>query len=380
MEKVQSVVEKVLSDLDEGRSEEEVLQGLAPVIEEDPERSEAIIEALGKITHPHIARVLQRLSERVKEKKIRKTIKRTLYRLKLKGISVEEGLPKSESPVFRPPRADPPKGFGGPFDFLGQRFLMLVIPHPGRGLTVMQGIISDTKGLIDVYGGEISRKRFKKLFAEVQQGSPFPLIEMEPSYVGFLLVQAYQRSLDIGKKISQDYLQLKKEVESIKKEYERSPVYFFFPEEDLERDSRWLERGIELLGTKLFTAWRLGEEEIRPFAEEVKEAEVSKLILNQAQKEARLQEIYQRALSNLFPEERRSLFSRRMEEMAYYLYRSGKMEEAKASLAVAIDLKKPANSFQPNPFLYHLVMKSIFIYLSKAYAEERREFQLIVKP
>ncbi len=380
MEKIQSVVEKVRSDLDEGRSEDEVLQGLAQVIGEDPERSEAIIEALGKVTHPLVGRVLLRLSERVKDKKILKTIKRTLYRLKLKGISVEEGLQRDESPVFRPLQVDPPKGFGGPFDFLGQRFLMLVVPHLGRGLTVMQGIISDTKGLIDFYGGEMSRKRFKEFFAEVQQGTPFPLIEMEPSYVGFLLSQAYQRSLDIGRKISEDYLRLKKEVESIKREYEKSPIYFVLPEEDLEGDRRWLERGIELLRTRLFTAWRLQEEEIRPFAEEVKEAETSKLILNQAQKEARLQEIYQRALSNLFPEERRSLYRRRMEEMAYYLYRSGKMEEAKASLAVAIDLKKPANSFQPNPFLYHLILKSIFIYLSKAYEEERREFQLIVKP
>lgn len=380
MEEIQSIVEKVRLGLEGERSEEEVLQDLVPMVEGEPERAEKIIEALGKIIHPRMARVLLRLSEKSADKKIRKAIRRSLYRLKLKGISVEKISPEKEGPIFRPLQADPPKGFGGPLDSLGQRFLILVVPHIGRGLTVMQGIISDTEGLIDFYGVEMSRKRFREFFAEIQQGGPFPLIEIDPSYVGFLFTQAYQRSLDKGKGVAREYLQLKKEIESIKKEYEKSPAYSFLKEGDLEGDNPILERGVELLRTNLFSAWGLDEKEVQPYAEEVREAEASKLILNQAQEKARFQGIFERALSELFSEERRSIYRRRMEEMAYYLFKLGKEEEAKASLAVAIDLKKPANRFQPNPFLLQLVVNSILNYLSKIYEKEEQGVPLIVKP
>lgn len=380
MAEIQSILEKIKTDLQEGKSEEEVLQFLVSSVEEASEMTWQVVEKLADISHPKIGLILQRLSEVSEDKKIRKAIRRSLYRLKSKGMAVEEVLKKREDPVFRPLQAEPPRGFGGPFDFLGQRFLMLVIPRVGRGLTVMQGIVSDTEGLMDFSGGEMPRKRFREFFGEIQQGSPFPLIEMEPSYVGLLFVQAYQLNLAKGKTPAQEYLRLKKEIENLKKEYEKAPIYSFVHENDIEGNDRVLDRGGDLLNTDLFGAWRLEEEEIRPYADEVWEAEESKLILSQAQKEARFQEIYQRALFDLFPEEKRSLYRRRMEEMAYYLFKSGREEEAKVSLAVALDLKKVPNQIRPNPFLFRLVVKSIFALLSEAYEKRKEEFSLIKKP
>jgi hypothetical protein len=47
---------------------------------------------------------------------------------------------------------------------------------------------------------------------------------------------------------------------------------------------------------------------------------------------------------------------------------------------VAIDLKKVPNLIQPNPFLFQLVVKSIFALLSEAYEKKKEEFSLITKP
>jgi len=193
----------------------------------------------------------------------------------------------------------------------------------------MQGIIGDTEGLVDFSGGEMTRKRFKPFFEEIQKGGPFPMVEMEPSYVGFLFVRASQLALDQGKTPLQEYIQLKKEVESVKKEYEESLVYSLIETDEIDGNDRILNRGGDLLKADLFGSWRIGEEEIRPYANEVWEAEESKLVLNQAQKEARFQEIYRKALSNLFPEEKRVLYRRRMEEMAYYLLKSGERKRPK---------------------------------------------------
>jgi len=380
LKEVQSIVQHIESDLEEGRSAEEILQRNILNLEKDPTLLREVSEALGKVSHPQIGRVLQQLHDQSSDKTLQKIIRRSLYRLKSRGVPVEEVLPDHGKPVFRPLQAEPPRGFIGPFDFLWQRFLMVVISHPGRGLKVLQGIVSDTEGMIDFKGWEMPRRRFKDFFEGLQNDSHFPLVEMEPAYVGFLFSQAAQLSLDRGKTPSQDYLQLKMEIESIKKDYEHAPIYSLIPKDEIEANNRLLERGGDLLKMDLFSAWRIEEREIRPYADEIWEAEESKLILNRAQKEARFQEIYQRALSDLFPEEKRTLYSKRMEEMAWYLLKRGKEEEARVSLAVALDLKKPPVVFQPNPFLFQLVIRSIFALLQEVYEKKRQEFSLIQRP
>ena len=380
MENVQALIETIKSDIQNDKSEEEVTQSLLPLFGKNPEFDEQVADRLSTIPDVKIAKVLQKMLQVCNEKRVRKNIKRSLYRLKSKGVAVEEIPPRREESILRPLQAEPPKGFGGGFDFLGQRFLLLAVPHAGRGWTVMQGVISDTEGLIDFSGEEMTRKGFKEFFEGVQAKSPFPLVEMEASYVGFLFLQAYQHSLEKKGTLPQAYLRSKSEIEGIKKDYERPLIYSFLQADAIADDERMLRRGGDLLKADLFNSWKIAEDSIRPYADEVWEAEESKIVLNQTQKEARFQGVYQKALSELFSGERRLLYKRRLEEMAYLLYKLGREEEARISLAVAIDLEKPLNLIQPNPFLFQLVTQSIFALLAEVYEKRAKEPSLIVKP
>jgi len=380
MENVQALIETIKSDIQNDKSEEEVTQSLLPLFGKNPEFDEQVADRLSTIPDVKIAKVLQKMLQVCNEKRVRKNIKRSLYRLKSKGVAVEEIPPRREESILRPLQAEPPKGFGGGFDFLGQRFLLLAVPHAGRGWTVMQGVISDTEGLIDFSGEEMTRKGFKEFFEGVQAKSPFPLVEMEASYVGFLFLQAYQHSLEKKGTLPQAYLRSKSEIEGIKKDYERPLIYSFLQADAIADDERMLRRGGDLLKADLFNSWKIAEDSIRPYADEVWEAEESKIVLNQTQKEARFQGVYQKALSELFSGERRLLYKRRLEEMAYLLYKLGREEEARISLAVAIDLEKPLNLIQPNPFLFQLVTQSIFSLLAEVYEKRAKEPSLIVKP
>jgi hypothetical protein len=244
----------------------------------------------------------------------------------------------------------------------------------------MQGVISDTEGIIDFSGEEMARKRFRGFFEEVREKSPFPLVEMEPSYVGFLFFQAYQLTLEKKRTLLQGYLSLKNEIEGVKKDYKRPLIYSLLQTDEIAGDDRILRRGGELFKADVISSWRIEEDQIRPYADEVWQAEESKIVLNQTQKEARFQGIYQKALTELFKSERRFLYKRRLEEMAYIFFKLGKQEEARISLAVAIDLEKPMNPIQPNPFLFQLVVRSIFTLLKESYEQKAKEPSLIVKP
>jgi hypothetical protein len=380
MKEVQALVEQIKVNISNGKSEEEIFQSILPLLEKDPQTGGKLAELIVTIPDQRIGKLLHRMFEATQEKKIRKIIKRSLYRLKSRGITIEEVLSDKERSVLRPFQAEPRQGFASGIDILGQRLLWLIIPHPGRGLSVMRGIVSDIQGLVDFSQDEMTRKRFRSFFEEVQEKNPFPMVDMEPSYVALLFTQAHQRSLEKKEISSQDYLRAKLEIESIKKEYMKPLVYSYLQIDEMAGDDRMLKKGGDLLKVDIFHSWRIEEDLIRPFADEVWNAEESKIVLNPTQKEARFQGIYQKALTDLFSGERKFLYQRRLEEMAYVLFKLGKEEEAKICLSVAMDLEKPLNPIQPNPFLFQLVTKSIFSLLAESYEKKSKELSLIVKP
>jgi len=380
MDEVERIIERLRSDINAGRPTEEVFQDLLPHLGQSRERATSVAESLATIPHVEAAKLLQRMWEVSEEKVVRKTIKRSLYRLKSKGISAGEVSVDRGRPILRPLQTDSPKGFGGRIDPFGQRLLLLAIPHPGRGWALLEGVVSDTKGLVSFSGGEVGRKGLKTLLKEVQKGGPSPMVEMEPSYVAFLFVEAYRQTLQQGGTSPQAYFGFKTEIENLKKDYARPLIYSFLRSDEVTEEDRFRSRAGELLKVDLFADWRIDEDLIRPYAEAVQGAETSKIVLTQIQKEARFQEIYQKALSELFSGDRREVYKRRLEEMAYVLLKRGKEEEAKICLSVAVDLEKPLTPFQPNPFLSQWVTRSIATLLAEDRERKGQEPSLIIRP
>ncbi len=380
MENIETLMEQVKADMTSGKTDEEIFQYLLPCLEKDPQTGGALAEFMVTIPDRLTGRLLQRMFEVTQDKKVRKMIKRSLYRLKSKGVVVEEVLSDKGRSILRPIPGEAKEGFASGIDFLGHRVLWLILPHPGRGFEVMHGVVSDREGMVDFSQEEMTRKGFRTFFKEVKEKNPFPIVEIEPSYVAWLFAQAYRINLEKKGTPPQGYLQAKSEIERIKKDYAKPLIYSVLPANDIAGDDRLLSKGGDLLKADVFSSWRIEEEHIRPYADEVQEAEESKIVLNPGQKEARFQGVYQRALTELFSGERRFLYQRRLEEMAYVLFKLGKGEEARISLSVATDLEKPFNPIQPSPFLFQLVTKSIFTLLTEAREKKSKEVSLIVKP
>src|SRR4030042_6807596 len=141
---VQTLIHQVKADMEKGKSEAEMFQSLAPHLNQDMEFDRKLSESLGGLPDVKIAKLLQRLLEISGGKRVRREIKRSLYRLKAKGVAIEELPSNRGTSILWPLQAEHPQGFGGGIDLLGHRFLVLGIPHPGRGLSLIQGVISDT--------------------------------------------------------------------------------------------------------------------------------------------------------------------------------------------------------------------------------------------
>ena len=381
MERVQRAVDQIHGALQDDQTQEEILQSVLPLWGKDPQFDGALVDALVDVPDIKVANVLQRLLQGTEDRRLRKAIKRSLYRLKGKGIVPSEGIAQRETgAVFHLPTKEPAMGLGSGIDGLGNQLVILALPRAGRGVIVVQGLISDTKGMIDLSGEEMTRKGFKEFTDEIQKKMPLPMVEIEPSYGGFLFIQAYQRTVERNEKPPQDYPRFRAEIEGVSRVFERSLIYSHLSPDEVAGDDRLVEKGGDLLKLDLFAGWSIAEEKIRPYADAVIEAQESKLILNESQKEVRVQEVYLRALTDLFTDEEKALYQRRLEEMAYVLLKQGKREEAKIALAVAMDLRKPFNPFRPNPFLHQLVIKSVFLLLAEVREKRAKEPSLIITP
>jgi len=224
------------------------------------------------------------------------------------------------------------------------------------------------------------RKRFRAFMSELKNRFPFPLVDIAPSYVAFLIAQAHRLTVERAVPPPQDYVRFKADIDGVKKEHEKPLVYSYLRIDETTEADRYAKRAGDLLKSDVFTGWGIETEQIQPYADAVSQAGESKLILNAVQKEARIQEVYQKALSDLFSGKRRALYERRLAEMADVLFKLGREEEARVSLAAAMDLEKPMNPFQPNPFLLQLVMTSVYRHLKDDYEKKVQEPSLIVKP
>src|SRR4030043_2242956 len=141
MEDTQALIEQVKTDISSGKSEEEIFQYLLPQLGKNPQTSGRLAELMGNIPDRLTGRLLHRMFEITQDKKVRKIIKRSLYRLKSKGVVVEEISSDEVKPVLRPFQEGAKEGFASGIDFLGHRLLWLLIPRPGGGVTGNQGIV-----------------------------------------------------------------------------------------------------------------------------------------------------------------------------------------------------------------------------------------------
>ena len=380
MGEIREIIDAVKAAVREEKPEEDILRLLEPDFGKRQERDTDLVELLVNVPHRTTGRVLHRLFEKAESKTVRKAIKRSLYRLKGKGVSVEGISGEKGASILHPLQVEPPKGFGSNFDYLGHRLLLLVFPHAAKSWRVMQGVLGEGEELVDFQAEEMPGKRFHIFFDGLKSRNPFPFVEIEASYVGFLFTKAHQLRSNLGKSPVQSYLRAKSEIERIKKDYEKPPVYSLLQADAVAANAVVVSKTGNLLKADVCKEWQIGKDRIRPYADEVLEAEKSKIVLNPIQKEARVGEIYQKAITDLFSEDRKHLVQRRLEEMAYYFLKVGKEEEAKTALATAVELEKPLNPFQPNPFLLQLVIKSILALLLEEKEKEATEPSLIVKP
>jgi hypothetical protein len=340
----------------------------------------AIVFALGKIADPGAVEALAAIDKETADKEVKKEIKRSFFKLSQRGLAIS----REESSQARPAaavfdRAPEIEAYMSSVDGAGGRLIWLAKPQPNHGLQVIQAMVNDREGVQRFGGAGIRRKELRKMFQEIKEQHGVTMISVPWQYADAVLYEGFEKAKSLGRSGLENFHELRSIVNTGKPRIQEHPIYSRL-DLDGTRDGAWREQSRRLLDEPELRFWILEDDFVRPFLSQVEEAQTSRLVLNPVQKEERLASIVRDAVKAVCADEMGKRMLRRMEDMALYLFETGRVDLAKLAVAVALQIKEGDPGPLDLSFLTGLVQKSFAFYLSQQKTKAEEEPSLIVKP
>lgn len=317
----------------------------------------ALINSLGFWSSPQAVELLQDFAAHAQNKKLIKVIRRSLFRLKSKGCQVAE-ITDQVPAIFCPPKLEPAQGYVSVYDGEGTRLVLIAQPQIPKGTLIFQVLLSDEKGILNFFAKDFTKKSSGEYLAILQKDIS-SLIAVDPNYALGLIMEAVEAGQKKGQNPPADFNQWLPYLGSPPALPLKPIIYQFLAPNEVTNRLDLLDRSPTLFKIPPFDGWFLEKEELQKYYGLYKEASASRLVLSPQQKESRLQDIYALAAQEIFGSDRRILYRRRLEEMAYILFKEGKEYEARICLASALALEKESGLLSPHTFLCTLIQRSL---------------------
>jgi hypothetical protein len=341
----------------------------------------AAIFSLGKIFDAASLDALIEIDRRVSDKEVKKEIKRALFKLSQKGFAAPEQeaeASKPAAPLFGADREI--EAYMSAVDGGGGRLIWIAKPQPSHGLQVIQAMLHDRDGLLRFGGMHMKRKELRKMADEIKQQHDIAMISVPWEFADQIIYEGYEKAKERGQSGLENFHEVRSILSSGKPKEITHPIYQKLNAGQM-RDGAWREQSRRLLDEPELRYWILTDEWVQAFLPQLQEAQTSRLVLNPLQKEERFNAIVRDAVKTLCSGENGRAFKRRMEDMALYFLETQRADQAKLSLAVALQVSEGDPGPLDVSFLTGLMQKSFAFFMSqeKAKKEEEQE-SLIIKP
>ena len=360
---------------------------LKSAIGQSAEADIAAVFMLGKIAAHESLNLLREIEATAADKDVKKEIKRALFKLSQKGIVVAQQPPEEKKPAPLFERDYEIEAYMSAVDGGGGRLVWIAKPQPKRGLQVIQAMLHDHEGLVRFGGVQMKRKELRAMTDEIKQKHGVSMIAVPWEFADRIIYEGYERAKargQSGQSDLNDFHAIRSVIGTGKPKAVTHPVYQKLGTENF-RDGSWREQSRRLLEEPELRYWVIVDEWVQDCLAALHEAQSSPLVLNPVQKEERLASVVRDAVKTLCAGDNGQAFKRRMEDMALYFAETGRMDQAKVSLAVA----QQVGEGDPGPldisFLTGLMQKSFVFFMSQMKAQQEaqqkaEQSSLIIKP
>jgi hypothetical protein len=200
------------------------------------------------------------------------------------------------------------------------------------------------------------------------------LVDAEWGLADFVLCEAYRRTPEARRGKVGNFLALRAELITSPPPTDlEHPIYAELAAEASKDPSP------ELLKEPALLEWKLAGALVAPYVEELNRANESTIVLNQMQQQDRVAQIIERAIADLLGGESGARVRRRLEDIAYYLLKSGQREAAGWAVAAAAKLRDGAD-LKRLPFFVGFMRMQLGSVVAEEQQRAREEPRLIVTP
>lgn len=318
----------------------------------------ALVEALGGERSDAAARVLSTLAAEAPDRELRKAARRGLHRLRAVGLSVDIPAPSTApAPTAAPELPRLADAHATTADGVGSRALWLVLERPLGGLAVFGLLLNDLVGMKDCTFRETTRKKFRETLRDWHDQNELPSHELSPDYGLALVSEALALNAESGQTVPTEF------------QLHRALLGALPPPPENALIHRYVTRGQALLLPDLLeqTDQLLDEEELQPWffsydesiarAEELRRIREARIVLSIEPREVQERRVIDAAVADLFTPKMRRAIRRRLEEVAYLFWTTGRERAARRAVAAAFALNE--SSLARHPFARALVVKSL---------------------
>jgi hypothetical protein len=340
-----------------------------------------VIDLLGNHTDKKSAYLLNHILKETKDKELSKSINKTLYRLKNKGIeiSLPEPVPMAKTEKKKVPLPSPTV-YVTTIDPLGERLILAIKPKNDQELSIFQFLTSDQKGINDLIASITTPKDFKNYMTKIENTDEVTMVEIDLAYCHFLIKESSKRNHASGNKLPDNHFLWKKFFGNYDSNLDKAAIYTTLNAEEISAKEFLLQQSEHLIKKCEYAFWLLEWKFLVDSYKELYDVEHSTLVLSEYQKESRISEIVKKTAKLFFDDKNRFLFQRRLEETAYILWKTGKVEESQYAFAAALAFAPEGVASEQHPFAIKTVAENFKFLKEQAQKEKRSEPGNIILP
>jgi hypothetical protein len=291
----------------------------------------AIARALGMIADPSASAMLLEM-EAGAAGALRREVRRALYRLKQHGIDAP--APAATNLHDTDTEKTETTAMLSPIDGEGARIVWIVKPRVQGGLLRMWALISESEGLVGAQNTHLSRRELKSERDELERRAQVKLVDGDWRVADFIACEAWRNTPESRRGHVGNFLALRAELIASSPPTELAhPVYAELAAEVAADPS------VELLKEPELLEWRLPDALLKRYVDEINEAGESVIVLSPVHKQERVNAVIDRATGELLSGDNGKRIRRRLEDIAYYLARVGRREQAGWAAAAAARLR-----------------------------------------
>jgi hypothetical protein len=283
---------------------------------------------------------------------VRRAAKRALYRLAQHGVSAP--APPARRPVVerQPERAA--RGWLSGVDGTGSRAVWVLFEGGFGRSALCSLIVNDVAGVLDVAGGDITRKRLEEELRSLRASQKLPWIEVPAARAVAVVTDALELHARLGTSPPSTFARWRPRFEAATGVSEAAPT-------TAAADSALADRAGDLLALPELASWFIDPEAVQSDALALLEARESRLVVSEQIKAEREAAIVARIVERELPPDIRRRWAGRLNEMAFVFDATGRPEPAAIARASAAALADDTRDVTRQPFAIGLARRALEI-------------------